>query len=76
MSSRPLLRRVSYAVPSSGETRSFVDTRIRIDPPIEFYRNGTTTGGVINLRIGDYVFILHIKAPLGDMNLESGAQAT
>ena len=60
----------------NGETRSFVDTRIRIDPPIEFYRNGTTTGGVINLRIGDYVFILHIKAPLGDMNLESGAQAT
>lgn len=59
----------------NGETRAFADTRVRIDFPIEFYTNGTTSGGIINLLVGEYAFSLNIAAPLGDLKLEGGARA-
>ena len=60
----------------NGETKIFTDTRIRIDLPIQFYKNGTTSGGIINLIIGGYAFKLNVKAPLGDLSLDGGSQAT
>lgn len=58
----------------NGATKIFADTRIRIDTPIDFYKNGTTSGGVINLLVGEYAFFLNITAPLGDLRLEGGAR--
>jgi len=59
----------------NGESRGFADARIRIESPIQFYKNGTTSGGIINLFVGDYAFALHVKAPLGDLTLEAGRPA-
>jgi prepilin-type N-terminal cleavage/methylation domain-containing protein len=59
----------------NGEAKAFTDARIRIDSPIKFYKNGTTSGGVINLFVGEYIFTLNIKAPLGDLNLDGGSRA-
>jgi len=60
----------------NGETKIFTDARIRIDSPIQFYKNGTTSGGIINLIVGEYAFKLNVKAPLGDLSLDGGSQAT
>lgn len=75
-SENKLLSSIRDVLTINGETKNFADTRIRIDSPIQFYKNGTTSGGIINLRIGEYAFTLQVKAPLGDMNLEGGARAT
>lgn len=53
----------------NGVPKYFADTRIRIDAPIEFYNNGTTSGGVINLLVGGYAFSLNITAPIGNLSL-------
>jgi prepilin-type N-terminal cleavage/methylation domain-containing protein len=45
------------------------DTRIRIDSPIIFYRNGTTSGGTIKIYIGDQVYVLDVSSPLGNLVL-------
>jgi prepilin-type N-terminal cleavage/methylation domain-containing protein len=55
------------AIMINENSRAFDDTRIRIDAPIEFYKNGTTSGGVISLSIGEYAFIVRINAPLGGL---------
>jgi prepilin-type N-terminal cleavage/methylation domain-containing protein len=60
----------------NGETKIFTDASIQIDSPIKFYKNGTTSGGIINLIVGEYVFKLSVKAPLGDLNLDGGSQKT
>ena len=60
----------------NGMAKNFAATSIRIDTPIQFYKNGTTSGGVINLQVGEYAFFLNITAPLGDLKLEGGARAT
>jgi prepilin-type N-terminal cleavage/methylation domain-containing protein len=59
------------AIMIDENSRSFEDTRIRIDTPIEFYKNGTTSGGVIRLFIRDYAFIVRIEAPLGGLMMEA-----
>jgi prepilin-type N-terminal cleavage/methylation domain-containing protein len=59
------------AIVINENARTFDDTRIRIDAPIAFYKNGTTSGGVIRLFIGDYAFIVQIKAPLGGLMMEA-----
>jgi prepilin-type N-terminal cleavage/methylation domain-containing protein len=52
-----------------GKEKVFEDTRIRIDSPITFYRNGTTTGGKIYIYVGDQAYSLNVGAPLGDLLL-------
>lgn len=73
-SERKILSSTGSQMTINGETRIFADTRIRIDPPIRFYKNGTTSGGVINMLVGDYAFALHVKPPLGDLHLDGGWQ--
>jgi prepilin-type N-terminal cleavage/methylation domain-containing protein len=59
------------AIMINENSRAFEDTRIRIDAPIAFYKNGTTSGGVIRLFIRDYAFIVRIEAPLGGLMMEA-----
>jgi len=59
----------------NGVIRIFPEASIRIDSPIQFYRNGTTSGGVINLIVSEYAYSIQIKAPFGDLSLEGGLKA-
>ena len=59
----------SDVITVDGKEKVFTDTRIRIDAPITFYRNGTTSGGDIRIYIGDQAFSLSVGAPLGELNL-------
>jgi len=52
-----------------GKEKNFEDTRIRIDSPITFFRNGTTSGGTIRIYVGDQAYSLNVTAPLGNMLL-------
>jgi prepilin-type N-terminal cleavage/methylation domain-containing protein len=52
-----------------GVANAFEDTRIRIDTPIAFYRNGTTSGGAVKIYVGDQLYSLDVRAPLGSMLL-------
>ena len=60
----------------NGVAKNFAATSIRIDVPIQFYKNGTTSGGVINLIVSEYAYSIEIKAPFGDLALEGGLRAT
>ncbi|WP_435547438.1 type II secretion system protein [Desulfobacterium sp. N47] len=53
----------------NGNPKAFDDVRIRVDSPIEFYKNGTTSGGSIKLYAGDYIFNLQVEAPLGGLTV-------
>ena len=52
-----------------GKEKVFEDTRIRIDSPITFYRNGTTSGGKIYIYVGGQAYSLNVGTPLGDLFL-------
>ena len=54
----------------NGKEKPFHDTLIRIDPPIEFYKNGTASGGTVNINVGDQAYSLNVKAPFGELFLE------
>lgn len=68
-SERKLLSSKGDVITVDDEEKVFEDTRIRIDSPIVFYRNGTTSGGTINIYIGDQAYSLSVNAPLGDLLL-------
>ena len=52
-----------------GTANAFEDTRIRVDAPIAFYRNGTTSGGAVRIYVGDQLYTLDVQAPLGGLLL-------
>ena len=54
----------------NGKEKTFDDTSIQIDQPIEFYRNGTTSGGTLKIYVGDQAYTLNVQAPLGGIILE------
>jgi len=54
----------------NGKEQVFNDTVIQIDPPIEFYRNGTTSGGTLKIYVGDQAYTLNVQTPLGGIILE------
>jgi len=56
----------------NGESRNFPGAQISVESPIQFYKNGTTSGGEISVRVGEHVFVVSVKAPLGDLKLVSG----
>ena len=58
-----------------GKEKIFADTRLRIDSPILFYKNGTTSGGLIKIYVGNQAYSLNIKAPMGDLFLERNDSA-
>ncbi|MFZ1980800.1 MAG: prepilin-type N-terminal cleavage/methylation domain-containing protein [Smithella sp.] len=53
-----------------GEKKIFKEMGVHISEPIVFFRNGTSSGGVIELIVGDVVQNLVVKTPLGDLSLE------
>jgi len=53
-----------------GEKKKFREINVRISEPIVFFRNGTSSGGIIVLGVGDVVQNLVVKTPLGDLSLE------
>jgi prepilin-type N-terminal cleavage/methylation domain-containing protein len=54
----------------NGEEKVFADTFIQIDQPIEFYKNGTTSGGILNMSVGGQAYTLNVHTPFGDLILE------
>jgi len=54
----------------NGIEKVFQDTLIQIDQPIEFYKNGTTSGGIIKIVVGDQAYSLNLQAPFGTLILE------
>lgn len=54
----------------NGKEETFDDTSIQIDQPIEFYKNGTTSGGTINIYVANHAYSLNIQALLGNLILE------
>ena len=53
----------------NGEGKAFADTIIQIDQPIEFYKNGTTSGGILNISVGGQAYTLNVNTPFGDLIL-------
>jgi prepilin-type N-terminal cleavage/methylation domain-containing protein len=53
-----------------GSKKIFNGINISIPEPIIFFRNGTSSGGIIVLSVGDVVQNLVVKTPLGDLSLE------
>jgi prepilin-type N-terminal cleavage/methylation domain-containing protein len=54
----------------NGEEKALEETRVQIDSPIEFYRNGTTSGGTVRIYVGDEAYSLDVQSPLGEFILE------
>ena len=54
----------------NSKEKVFADTIIHIDHLIEFYKNGTTSGGTLRIKVGDQAYTLNVKAPFGDLSLE------
>lgn len=71
-SEQKILTSANGAIVINENSRLFEGARISTDAPIVFFKNGTTSGGVIRLLIGDYAFIVQIKAPLGDLMMTAG----
>lgn len=53
----------------NGKARVFQDTLIQIDQPIEFYKNGTTSGGILMISVHDQFYFLNIEPPFGNLIL-------
>jgi len=54
----------------NGKEETFDDTSIQIGQPIGFYRNGTTSGGSLNIYVGGQVYTINVKPLWGDLTLE------
>ena len=59
--------RIGYG---EGRHAGFTDTFVQIDAPIKFYKNGTTSGGIVKIQAGDSLYWLKITAPFGNLLLE------
>ena len=53
-----------------NKEKVFPDTFIQIDQTIEFYKNGTTSGGTLNIKVGDQAYTLDVHTPFGDITFE------
>jgi len=54
----------------NSEEKIFDDTVIQVDQPIEFYKNGTTSGGAVKIYVGEEAYSLNVQAPFGGLILE------
>ena len=54
----------------NGKEKTFNDILVQVDPPVEFYRNGTTSGGTVKINVGDQAYSLNVRAPFGELFLE------
>lgn len=54
----------------NGKEKIFGDIIIQIGQPIEFYKNGTTSGGTVKMYVGEEAYFLDVQAPFGNIILE------
>ena len=54
----------------NGKEIAFNDILIQIDPPVEFYKNGTASGGTVKITVGNQAYSLNVRAPFGELFLE------
>jgi prepilin-type N-terminal cleavage/methylation domain-containing protein len=54
---------------NDGEPAKFPDVFVQIDEPIKFYKNGTTSGGIVKIRTAATAYRLTITAPFGELLL-------
>ena len=52
-----------------GQSAKFPDVFVQIDEPIKFYKNGTTSGGIVKIRTAAAAYRLTITAPFGELLL-------
>lgn len=57
---------------NNGEVVSWPDILVRMDDPIMFYENGTSSGGVVEIEIHGYRFQIDIDTPSGKLVLQRG----
>ena len=69
-SERKVLSSQDGAITVDGSKKIFNGIKINISEPIVFFRNGTSSGGVIELSVDEVDKSLVIHAPLGDLSLE------
>ncbi|MCX8034515.1 MAG: type II secretion system GspH family protein [Thermodesulfovibrio sp.] len=58
------------AIVVNNEKKRFNELFITINQPFKFFKNGTTEGGQINIKINDKVYKLIISSPFGEVRLE------
>lgn len=51
------------------EEKAGPDLAVTVETPVVFYRNGTTSGGIIRIRAGENKYAVVITPPLGEMKL-------
>ena len=54
---------------NDGEPVKFSDVFVQIDEPIKFYKNGTTSGGAVKIRVGAAAYRLTVAPPFGELLL-------
>jgi len=54
----------------NDKEETFGDVVIQIGHPIEFYKNGTTSGGTLKIFVGNQAYSLNVQAPFGNIILE------
>lgn len=54
----------------NGMEKTFPEVQIQVSQSIEFYKNGTTSGGTVRMAVGDEHYALTIQAPFGELHLE------
>lgn len=52
---------------------SFPGIFVQSDTPVKFFKNGTTSGGMLKIYTAGYTYHLLIKSPFGDLMMEKGA---
>lgn len=60
------------AILVNGEKRTFNDLFIVISQPFRFFKNGTTEGGQIEVRINNGLYKIKVSSPFGEITLERG----
>lgn len=60
------------AIVVNGEKKTFNDLYITISQPFRFFKNGTTEGGQIEVRIDNKLYKVIVSSPFGEISLESG----
>ncbi len=63
------LESIEGALVINREVYKFKDIFVEIKNPIEFYGNGTTTGGTIKLYLKESAYRINIKPVFGDISI-------
>ncbi|MDQ5984354.1 MAG: hypothetical protein CSYNP_00047 [Syntrophus sp. SKADARSKE-3] len=71
-SERKVLSSKDNVMTVNSEKKNFDNVKVQISSPIEFFRNGTTNGGMIKIVVDDQIYQLNVLPPVGDLALSRG----